>query len=137
MVTSTPGQRQSNARNSIHQKDIQAEILQNLLNEEDILYKYTTESSIEIQRSENQMKKQSSESQRNNFVIYQKLLIDAKIEKPRFILFARQLQVSFMITRSLIRVLPISLMQRFEAKLKALCQNIHQSFLLIIDLILK
>ena len=76
-------------------------------------------------------------SQRGNFIIYQKLLIDARIEKPRFILFARQLQVSFMITRSLIRVLPATLMQRFEAKLKALCQNIHQSFLLIIDLILK
>lgn len=42
-----------------------------------------------------------------------------------------------MITRALIRVLPASLMTRFESKLKALCQNIHQSFLLIIDLILK
>lgn len=28
-------------------------------------------------------------------------------------------------------------MTRFESKLRALCQNIHQSFLLIIDLILK
>jgi hypothetical protein len=42
-----------------------------------------------------------------------------------------------MITRALIRVLPASLMTRFESKLRALCQNIHQSFLLIIDLILK
>lgn len=42
-----------------------------------------------------------------------------------------------MITKALIRVLPPSLMTRFESKLRALCQNIHQSFLLIIDLVLK
>lgn len=70
-------------------KDIQSEILQHLLKEEDILYKYATESTQEIQRSENCLKNNNQLSNRSNFVIYQKLLIDAKIEKPRFILFAR------------------------------------------------
>ena len=72
--------------------ELQAEIMKNLLKEEDVLYKYATESIHEMQRSENAARNQSPESsQRNNFVIYQRLLIDASLEKPRFILFARQL----------------------------------------------
>lgn len=85
----TPFSRQSKAKNN-HLFELQSEILKHLLKEEDLLYKYATESIHEMQRSENATRNQGAESsQRNNFVIYQKLLIDASLEKPRFILFAR------------------------------------------------
>ena len=47
-------------------KDIQSEILQHLLKEEDILYKYATESTQEIQRSENCLKNNNQLSNRSN-----------------------------------------------------------------------
>ena len=63
--------------------------------------------------------------------------MDSKIDKPRLVLFARQLQLTFIMTRTLIRVLPSSLLSRFSLKIKQLFSNIHQTFLLTIDTILK
>lgn len=51
--------------------------------------------------------------------------------------FVRQLQITFILTRSLIRVLTPTLLHKFMIKLKHICQNIHQNFLLVIDMILK
>ena len=51
--------------------------------------------------------------------------------------FVRQLQITFILTRALIKVFTHSLLQRFQIKMQHLCQNIHQNFLLMIDMILK
>jgi hypothetical protein len=51
--------------------------------------------------------------------------------------FVRQLQITFILTRALIRVFVPGLLQKFQVKFQHMCQNIHQNFLLMIDMILK
>ena len=65
------------------------------------------------------------------------VLEKAQVDKPRVFFFVRQLQITFILTRSLIRVFTPTLLHKFMIKLKHLCQNIHQNFLLMIDMILK
>ena len=73
----------------------------------------------------------------DQIVDYQMILEKAKVDKPRVFFFVRQLQITFILTRSLIRVFAPALLHKFMIKLKHLCQNIHQNFLLMIDMILK
>lgn len=103
------------------------QIMQALLNEENVLYKYATESPFVLQKNENAKSKSESPplSSRSKITDYQQLLRFSKIDKPRLLMFARQLQLSFILARALIRVLPPSLIQKFLIKLKHLCTNIH------------
>lgn len=80
---------------------------------------------------------QSNALDEDQIVDYQMVLEKAQVDKPRVFFFVRQLQITFILTRSLIRVFTPTLLHKFMIKLKHLCQNIHQNFLLMIDMILK
>ncbi len=107
----------------------------------------TAESLFAIQKQENkfllfpkeirQQKEEENIPVREFLMDYEQVLMDSKVDKPRLVLFARQLQLTFIMTRTLIRVLPSSLLSRFSLKIKQLFSNIHQNFLLTIDIILK
>lgn len=51
--------------------------------------------------------------------------------------FVRQMQITFMLTKAFVRMFPNTLLQRFQVKLQHICQNIHQNFLLTINMVLR
>jgi hypothetical protein len=60
--------------------------------------------------------------------------VDCKKERPKY--FSQQLQVSLVLTNSLIQVFSPQYLQRFSHKFRTIYTNIHQNFILYIDTIL-
>ena len=91
-------------------------VLQLLLKDEDLLYRYATSTSVSLQAFENARKSGDD----NVLIEYETLLtlsraaqpssshspVAAADKRPRLAMFARQLQLSFILLKCLVRVLP-------------------------------
>lgn len=79
------------------------EILQILIDEETMLYKYATQTQEDLQAYENAASK-GQDSNGEDIIDYKTILQNANVDKIRVMFFVRQLQITFILTRALIRV---------------------------------
>lgn len=60
--------------------------------------------------------------------------VELKKERPKF--FAQQLQVTLLISNSLMEVFEIGLLQKFSHKLRTVYESMHLNIIIMIDIIL-